>query len=327
MLRANSKIIVEIKINENLCNVEKDSRLSKEMVCYQLGKRLENALDLSVMTLLIKDFDDIKESLVININNHQAYKMSKKDADRIKQVIAKELGAYIQNPSKEIAQNLLSDEKRGGAVLALLRQNGAALAFKQEGDKSRYETDAIEDYKIRCEQHEAYLKSREINKEIKANYNIYNLFTTTDDSNLRPKFYYQMTRYDVPCLWFSHTTDPKKILAITDFIQFFAWQSTITYKDTAVSKICQVLGAKEYVEELAVTEEFISTTSQYQIWARPMIKGFLKRNLWFSDEKSVADKPMSSDDINWLNQFEGFLYALFQNETMKVKTILINKII
>ncbi len=326
MLKPNSKIIVEVKINSRICNTKKDSRLSKEMICYQLSKRLDYKIDRSIMIILIRVFDDMDENLVININNHQDYKIKKNDAVNIKKTIARELSAYIQNPAKESVENAMVEKNRGGALAALLQENGAALAKDKNKIGTRTEVDAVSDYKEKLVQHNAYLKSKEINAAIKDLNPDFGLFLMSGRGNNTPSFYFQITKRNVPYLWVGTDTNIDLVLSLISFIDRFTRESISHYKNGLVTSIYGLIGASEYLEAMPETFEFIRTELDYISWSEPYIKGFLSTHLWFSDDKQNAHIPTDMDGQNWIDQFRVILSIIFKSEKSKINNIIIGRL-
>ena len=326
MLNPISKIIIEIKINEKICNTKKDSRLGKEMLCYQLSKRLSTILDESSMMPLIRVFDDMDESLIINIKNHHDYKLSKKDAIGIKTAIAREISSYVQNPSKEITENIISEKKRGGVLAALLQQDGAAMGRSGNEESTRIEIDAIADYAEKVERHDAYIRSKEICELIKERHPEYNLFVMLDGGRRAPKFHFQITKNNTPYLWMPIESSTDDIMAVIAFIERFTNAAINVYKDGLVTGIYGLIDAQEHLETMPNKRDLIRTELDYMMWSEPYIKGFLRSQLWFSDVESDAHIPKTSEGMSWLGQLRDILGIIFRSQKSDVNSVVISRL-
>lgn len=327
MLKPYSKIIIEIKINQKICNVNKDSRLSKEQLCYQLSKRLNVILDESSMIFLIQAFDDMKESLVINIKNHQDYKLSKKDAINIKKAIAKEISLYVQNPAKEIAENVLASKKRGGPLAALLQEDGAALSLDRNDELTRIEREAIDDYAKKAVIYDAYIRSKELNTLVKTKFPSYSLFIMQDAGKNAPKFHFQISKNSSPYLWMPIDASSEDILAVIGFIERFTEASINVYKDGLVTGIYSLIDAKEHLEIMHNKREMIRTEMDYLMWSEPFIKGFLRTHYWFSEIESEAHIPKTQEGRDWLGQLRDTLGVIFRSQKSDVNSVVISRLI
>lgn len=325
-----SKMIVEVKISDKLCDTQKDHRLSKEMICYQLGKKLERRLDTSVMTILIRVFTNMDKLVVVNIHNHQSFRLYKKGADDIKTLVAKELGGYIENPSKQIADNKSEDTNLGGPLYALLRSKGAALENTSTEDESRYEVEAKSDYKARCLQYKAFKLSMDLSKQLKETNSPYSLIVSSEKNPFRPSFYIQLMRYGDTCMWFPIDTSSSDILKTILFIEGFVGQCYINTHNGLKRKICEMLGADEYIEEYSHESELLENSQEYNAWADPRILGFintLKEN--DDDDDGDVDETVVKfyEDNSWISTLGNTLFRLFNIENDRARAIVLNKVL
>lgn len=328
-----SKMIVEVRISDKLCDTDRDHRLSKEMICYQLGKRLERKLDTKKMTVLIRVFKNMENLVVVNMHNHDSYRLYKEGADAIRALIANELGGYIENPSKKIAENRASDTKIGGPLYALLRGEGAALENKSTENESRYEIDAKLDYKERCLQYKAFKLSLELSKQLKENNSPYSLIVSSEENIFRPNFCIQLMRYDKPCIWFPVDTASWVILDTINFIEGIAAQFYINTFNGVKLNLCEILNGSEYMDDYRDEAVLLNSSLEYDEWTSPRIKGFLNTLKSKDDEdntEGMDDNNMSIkcyEDNAWIESLGNTVFKLFTVENNRAKSIILTRLL
>lgn len=325
-----SKMIVEVRISDKLCDTQKDHRLSKEMICYQLGKKLDRCLDTSVMTILIRVFKNMDRLVVINIHNHQSLRLYKKGADEIKTLIAKELGGYVENPSKQIANNKADDTSLGGPLYTLLRAKGAALENTSTDDKSRYEVEAKSDYKLRCLQYKAFKLTINLNKQLQENESPYSLVVSSENNPFRPPFYIQLMRFGEACLWLPMDISSSDVLKTILFIEGFVGQSYINTHNGLKRRICEMFHADEYAQDYTHEAELIDSSEEYNEWANPRILGFtnsLKEDNDDDDHDVDETSVKFYEDNLWISSLSNTLFRLFSIEKDRAKAIILSKVL
>lgn len=329
-----SKMIVEVRISDKLCDTNKDHRLSKEMICYQLGKRLDRKLDTKKMTVLIRVFKNMENLVVVNMHNHDSFRLYKEGADSIRALIANELGGYIENPSKKIAENQADDTKVGGPLYALLRNKGAALENKSTGDESRYELDAKTDYKERCAQYKAFRLALDLSKQLKNSDSPYSLIVSSEENIFRPKFCIQLMRYDKPCMWFPVDTDSWVILDTINFIEGITAQTYINTFNGVKLSLCEMLNGSEYMDDYRDDSLLLNNSLEYDEWANPRIKGFLN-TLKAKDDEDNADGASDDggatikcyEDNAWIELLGNTIFRLFTVESNRAKSIILTRLL
>ena len=325
-----SKMIIEVRISDKLCDTNKDHRLSKEMICYQLAKRLERKLDTRKMTVLIRVFKNMENLVVVNIHNHEGFRLYKDGADSIRALIANELGGYIENPSKQIAENKAADTKIGGPLYALLRGEGAALENKSTESESRYELDAKKDYKERCLQYKAFRLSLELSKQLKENNSPYSVIVSSEENIFRPNFCIQLMRYEKPCMWFPVDTEAWVILDTITFIEGITAQSYINTFNGVKLNLCEMLNGSEYMEDYRDDSLLLNNRFEYDEWANPRIKGFLNTLKSKDDEDDADDAGMPTkcyEDNAWIELLGNTIFKLYTVESNRAKSIILTRLL
>lgn len=324
-LNPSSKMIIEIRINESLCDTERDDRLSKEMITYQLGKCLERKLDSSTMNIVMCVVRGMSKPTVINMHNFQDLRLYKSDVDEIKKITRDSLNAYLSNPSEFIAQNRSDDSKAGGALYKLLTAKGAALENKD--NQSRYETEALTEYSQSITRYNAFRLTVELNKKLKEHYPAYHLVFVTDTNNpFKPHSYIQMMRYDKPLMWLRMDIKEEQVNSIIRFVEGFAGLSYMNTINGAKRKICEFMDAEEHLQDFDYQSTLIENNAEYDYWANPKISEFLEQ-LQAADENASEDSvPFYADDA-WVYNLTAALQTVFQEESKRAKMVVVNKIL
>lgn len=327
MINPSSKMVVEIRIDESLCDTDRDERLTKETVCYQLGKRLNRKLDPNVMTVVMRVFRGMKQKTVINIYNFQDLRLYKQGAEEIKKIIRSELESCLSNTSKFIADNKADDSEAGGVLYKLLRQKGAALENTDGENSTRYEQEAVVDYKEKVRRYEAFRMTVNLSKKLKEGYAAYSLVLIDDRNPFKPDCYIQLMRYEKPLLWLRLDVTEDQVNSIILFIEGFAGLSYINTINGAKRKVCELFDAEEYLDGLEYQSTYIEDNIQYNDWANPKLLDFLEQLQGEDDAEYEEGTVAFYADSAWISNLRSAAQEVFQEEKDRARMVVVNKIL
>ena len=121
-----------------------------------------------------------------------------------------------------------------------------------------------------------------------------------------------------------------EILDTITFIEGFASQCYINTHNGLKRKLCEILGADEYLENYRYESELLESDSQYNEWAEPRILGFVNA-LKNQDDEDIDDIDESLikfyEDQSWIHALGNTLFRLFSIERDRAKSIILNRLL
>lgn len=341
------RMLIEVLIDEKLCNEASNPKFSKQEVCYQLERRLKSRINQDQMFVLINVSADYSKMLEVNFHNYNHLNLYKKDIDGIKELVVNELGAYLDNPEKQIMGSIVKQEQDGGALYRLLRENNAALNNKdkpnQVVDDSLSNKGEVEaSYNQQVLRYNAFKRCERINELLSATFGEgYEINLNTNSDIFIPDYVFSLSIDDKPVAWFNIEAEDFEIMETVTFLRGMGASGYIETSNGVKQMFLSQIEADEYVDQYDTSIGYIQDVTPnddgsdsedietLRDWAEGQVGVFIGKLYEASDidEEAYQGENICFLDPVWQTSLTDSSVDMFLSERKKAIGVIIQKII